>query len=417
MPAALQALLAAGAIDQPTYDRALGDYERASQLARRLSGARRLALRGVLGDIDGMAARGMVTSARLPALTATLEANNRWWTTGPLLSAGARVSFAGSGIVWQHYPEHGIQIQWLGTWGRANGLWADRKHPGPFADLVSEAISLAGRRAGGIAFEYLFAFDGGRPPWVSGLAQGTALTAMVRAGARFGDAKFYDAARSAIGIFRRPPPEGVAQPTAAGTHYLQYSFAPRLHILNGFIQSLNGLFDYATLVDGTEGRALFDAGSAEARAELPRYDTGGWSRYSEYGDSSLAYHTLLGGFLGRLCQRLERHGFDGEPYCDYAARFAADVKTPPVLRFVTPVPPVTARRPSRVRFRIDKPGTVTLRIVRGSFAYRAVVRVASGAHSLGWRAPTAGTYAITISATDLAGNSSTVASEAMARRR
>ena len=41
--------------------------------------------------------------------------------------------------------------------------------------LLDEALGLATQRAGGIAWEYLFHFDGGRPPWVSGLAQGTGL--------------------------------------------------------------------------------------------------------------------------------------------------------------------------------------------------------------------------------------------------
>ncbi|MDX6666319.1 MAG: hypothetical protein QOG68_2525, partial [Solirubrobacteraceae bacterium] len=108
-PDALRALLDTGAIDQPTYDRAVGDYNRAVELAHKLAGARRVAMAGVVSDLEGMAARGAVTAARLPALLATLEANSRWWATGPLLSSGARVGFTGSGIVWQHYVGHGIQ--------------------------------------------------------------------------------------------------------------------------------------------------------------------------------------------------------------------------------------------------------------------------------------------------------------------
>lgn len=416
-PEVLQALLATGQIDQATYDRALGDFKRASELARKLTGARRVALSGVVADLEGMATRGAVDASRLPALMATLEANIRWWSTGPLLSSGARVTLSGSGLVWQHYPGHGIQIQWLGTWGKANGLWADKQHDTQFGDLVSEAVSLAGNRAGGIGFEYLFPFDGGNPPWVSGLAQGTALTALVRAGARFKDPEYYAAARSAIGIFRVAPPEGVAQATAAGTHYLQYSFAPRLHILNGFIQSLNGLFDYAKILDDQEGRALFAAGSAEAAVELPSYDTGGWSLYSEYRDSNLAYHDLLRGFLGGLCTRLQRAKQPDEPFCQYASRFTLDLTNPPVITFDKSQGTLRAKKPARVRFSIDKPGTVTLVITRGSFTHRAVVPVASGPHSFGWKPPAAGSYRIAISATDLAGNMSTVDSGATVRRR
>ena len=414
-PPALQALLAAGAIDQPTYDRAIADYNRAVDLGKKLTGERRTAIRGVVSDLEGMAARGQVIPARLPALLATLEANIRWWTTGPLLSSGARIEFAGSDIVWQHYVGQGIQIQWLATFGKANALWS-AKQDGALADLLGEAVSLAGQRAGGLAFEYLFGFDGGRPPWVSGLAQGTALTALVRAGSRLQDPEFYDAARSAIGIFRMPPPEGVAQPTAVGTHYLQYSFAPQLHILNGFVQSLNGLYDYSSMLNDDEGRQLFAAGEAEAAAELPSYDTGGWSRYSEYRDSDLSYHDLLRGFLANLCNRLTRHGQDGEPFCQYAYRFGADLTTPPVMTLVASTTVLHAKKTARVRFSIDKPGTVTMIVSRGSFSYRAIVPVQSGAHSFGWKPPRAGSYEIGLSARDLAGNTSAVSTAAAVRR-
>jgi hypothetical protein len=76
-----------------------------------------------------------------------------------------------------------------------------------------------------------------------------------------------------------------------------------------------------------------------------------------------------------------------------------------------------AKRPARVRFRIDKPGTVTMVVRRGRFVHRAVVPVSSGPHSFGWRPPAAGSYAISISATDYAGNSATVTSSAAVRRR
>ncbi|MFL5843887.1 MAG: D-glucuronyl C5-epimerase family protein [Solirubrobacteraceae bacterium] len=414
-PQVLQALLATGQIDQATHDRALAAFRRASELARKLGGARAAALRGVVADLEGMAARGAVTANRLPALVETLERNSEWWSTGPLLSSGARVSFAGSGLVWQHYPGHGIQIQWLGTWGKANGLWATEGQETAFANLVAESVSLAANRAGGIGFEYLFPFDGGTPPWVSGLAQGTALTALVRAGLKLKDSTWYDAARQAIGIFRVPPPEGIAQRTAAGTHYLQYSFAPKLHILNGFIQSLNGVFDYAKVLDDEEGRRLFAAGRAEAAAELPKYDTGGWSRYSEYTESSLHYHDVLRGFLATLCTRLQRAKQADDPFCHYAAEFTLDLTRDPVIALGARGT-LRARQGARVRFTIDKPGTVTLVIRRGTFTHRAVVPVRSGAHSFGWRPPAPGTYAVSISATDYAGNASTVTSSATVGR-
>ena len=52
-----------------------------------------------------------------------MRRNRQWWSNGPLLRNGARVSFQGSRLVWQYYAGEGLQIQWLGTFGKANGLW------------------------------------------------------------------------------------------------------------------------------------------------------------------------------------------------------------------------------------------------------------------------------------------------------
>ena len=81
--------------------------------------------------------------------------------------------------------------------------------------------------------------------------------------------------------------------TPLGAHYLQYSFAPRLRILNGFVQALNGLADFVKLGGDADGRALLAAGLAQAQAEVPTFDTGAWSLYARPGgESSLSYHVL-----------------------------------------------------------------------------------------------------------------------------
>ena len=96
-----------------------------------------------------------------------------------------RVSFPPSKIVWEHYPGQGIEIQWLGTFGEANGYYLSGHENANLRQLLDEVIPLATKRAGGIAWEYLFRFDGGAPPWTSGLSQGTALQVLARAWSRF----------------------------------------------------------------------------------------------------------------------------------------------------------------------------------------------------------------------------------------
>src|SRR5438128_12328435 len=71
----LQRLYASGAVAQADYaaDRAM--YSDARAKLKKLRGARKLELAGVLRDLDDMAARGQLSASRLPALFPTLPHN------------------------------------------------------------------------------------------------------------------------------------------------------------------------------------------------------------------------------------------------------------------------------------------------------------------------------------------------------
>ena len=133
------------------------------------------------------------------------------------------------------------------------------------------------------------------PPWVSAMAQGTGIEALTRAYRAFGPgrrrptgggspatpsaAPYLQIAHRALSIFTVGPPVGVRIGTSIGARYLQYSFAPGADIINAFLQSLIGLYDYAHVSGDREAAALFAAGDRQARAELPQFDTGRWSLY------------------------------------------------------------------------------------------------------------------------------------------
>jgi hypothetical protein len=420
VPSELDAMLGAGFIDQADHDAWADVYRNATTTLEKLHGIRRRQLAAVIANTRAMAAGGLLVASRAPGVFQTLERNRAWWAAAPLLRPSQRVAFAGSQLVWQYYPGQGLQVQWLGTFGKANGLFKARNRDAELHALLDEALSLAGARAGGIAWESLFGFDGGRPPWVSALSQGTAIQAITRAAVRFQDPRLFAAARSALGIFHAPPPEGVLVPTAVGAHYLQYSFAPNLRILNGFIQSLNGLHDFAALANDADGRALFAAGEAEARVEVPTFDTGAWSLYSQPGtESDLSYHVLLRDFLQGLCDRLRTDaakaqqpvagGTPAAPvpdpalYCDTATRFTAYLRQPPVLALLPTT--VRVRRPSRVLFNLNKRSTVTLTLLRAgqpvltkseSFGY--------GRRAIAFRPGRRGPLELRLRAVDPAGN-------------
>ena len=228
----------------------------------------------MLGNLTAIARAGLLTPSRLPALVLTLADNRQWWTSGPLLAPDQRVGFPGSGLVWEYYPGQGIEIQWLGTFGAANGLY-DQHNWTAATNLLNQAIGLAALRGGGIAWEYDFSFDGGAPPWVSAITEGTAVQALGTTGAALENSSFIAAAHRGLGIFTLGPPTGIRSPTAAGARYLIYSFAPHEFVINAFIQSLVGLFDLAASTGDSEAAALFRAGNAQARLDLPHYNTGG----------------------------------------------------------------------------------------------------------------------------------------------
>jgi hypothetical protein len=323
--AALQSLRSSGAISEASYRQYYDAYVAARRSSGRLSGTRRLELGAVIANVQAIAAAGGLNASRSPALFLTLERNRQWWTTESLLASGDRLSFPSSKLVWEYYPGQGIEIQWLATFGRANGYFLSGHENANLRQLLAEAIPLASKRAGGIAWEYLFQFDGGQPPWTSGLSQGTALQVLARAWSRFKEPADLAAAQQALGVFETSPPEGVRVHTPVGSLYAEYTYAPSDRILNGFIQSLVGLYDFTSITKDPLGLQMFEAGDAEARAEVPLYDTGGWSLYDQYGESSLSYHELLTEFLQHLCERTRK----GAPFVVAPAPAPGPTPTPP----------------------------------------------------------------------------------------
>ena len=96
MTSALAALSSSGAIGAAEYKRYTSAYAAARRSYGRIGGTRRAELGAVLGNVQAMAAAGLFTPTRLPAVFLTLERNRQWWTTEPLLSSGERVSFPNS---------------------------------------------------------------------------------------------------------------------------------------------------------------------------------------------------------------------------------------------------------------------------------------------------------------------------------
>lgn len=302
LDAGIRAAAASGAITAATRDEYLRVVARARGTAARLGGSRRAAINAAIANFSRMT----LTPSRLRPAIETVRRNAQWFGSHGAGGWGGRVTFSDSWLVWQFYPGQGLQVQWLGSFGRLNGLYLSKSRDSKIRSMAREMASMAVERAGGVAWEYMFQFGGGRPPWVSAISQGTALQSLARAGHRLKDREFLRVADRALGIFRTAPPSGVRVRTSRGAHYLAYSYAPGQRIFNQFFQGLIGLHDYARIADDGGARRLFLDGEKQARVEVRQSDTGSWSYYQPGEYSTIEYHKLLRDFVRGLCDRLRQ---------------------------------------------------------------------------------------------------------------
>lgn len=334
---------------------------------RRLKGARRAELASAIRTVEAIALRRELTVSRMPAVFLILRRNAEFWPRSLFPANRGFVTFSGSELVFEYYRGRGLQLQPLVNFKKANLLHgACVKRTGPcettrLRRLLGEMVRTSAVRGGFRAWEYYFEFGGGRPPWISGMAQATGIQAFARASQLLGDESLRRYAREAFPAFSTPAPVGVlTRGPLGGTHYLQYSFAPRLYVINAFLQTVIGLYDYADITGDAEARRLYERAEPEARGELLRNDTGDWSTYSFGGaESSLEYHELLREFASSLCNRLRR-----DAYCDTARNFAAYTTEPAELSLLGPE--VAARgKKTAVSFSVSKLSAVQLTIRRG----------------------------------------------------
>lgn len=131
------------------------------------------------------------------------------------------------------------------------------------------------------------------PGWVSGMAQGQALSVLRRAYGLTGDARYRAAGDAALEFLLTGPQDGGPMNTLGRLDpglqrfitFEEFATAEPHYTLNGFVFTLLGLYDWSTIDrapgDTTSGIAarLFDCGLATALYTLPYYDVGGFSAY------------------------------------------------------------------------------------------------------------------------------------------
>ena len=372
---------------------------RAYSIWGKLSGARAGELEGVIRDV---AAQSQIYNRpRALTLFSMLEFNADYFADhGPL--ASGRDTQDDEGVVYRAFPGHGLQFHPLANFAKLNSyLGANRLDDAGYLGLALIARGVP--KGDSLSWEYNFPFGSGRAPWTSGMAQSVAAQALARGQAKLADPAFAAAARKAF----RAIPGKLVRPLPEGLFVRLYSFSD-LAVLNAQLQSVVSLEDYSLTLEDPAGQELAGQLRAAAAALLPRFDTGAWTLYAlGANESTLDYQRYVVSLLKRIGAR-DKDAF----WTDYGNKFAAYEDVPPVVTPGAAGPPSYPRPVdgfrdnAEVRFTLSKISRVTVQV--GSS--RRTLFVGRGPKSIEvypGRVP-AGTYPVTVSATDLAGNKAEV---------
>lgn len=151
-----------------------------------------------------------------------------------------------------------------------------------------------------LVWPYLFdlPFYGISAPWISGMAQGEALSVLLRAHSLTDDEKYLRDAIKVWNIFEVAVEDGgVMAKFPNGFPVIEEypRFGNVIAVLNGFIFAIFGVYDFSSYTQKKESEKLFVNLIESLTANLEHYDAGYWSFYdlkSPKRLTSKAYHRL-----------------------------------------------------------------------------------------------------------------------------
>lgn len=133
-------------------------------------------------------------------------------------------------------------------------------------------------------------------PWLSALAQGSAISVLVRAYQLTGEDSLLQAAHRAARTFELDILDsGVSTLIGEkGVFFEEVAVYPAAHILSGYILALFGLYDYLTFSKNNEIEALIQRSVTTLHMLIEAFDTGYWTRYDLLHRrlASWFYHSL-----------------------------------------------------------------------------------------------------------------------------
>lgn len=174
----------------------------------------------------------------------------------------------------------------LATYGKSLGSASYVK----FIASVEKLLTLQDEEG---AFRYDFTYrhytstTAYKPGWISGMAQGQALSVFARAYQLEKSAKIKDAGDRALAFLNVPAELGGPfttlkdlDPSLDGYIFFQeYLTSPNVYTLNGYMFTLLGIYDWWQATESIEAEAMFKDGMETLSKILPYYDLGSFSVY------------------------------------------------------------------------------------------------------------------------------------------
>ena len=374
----------AGRLDPASAAADRREILRAARLIRGLPFTRRRYVESALEQVVGVGAR--LTAPRALAVFGQLRANDDWFARRAAPAASTDITDS-DGVVYRFFTDQGFEFHPLANFGALNARVAAKDVAG--TQRLADALAARGIQGPGglVSWEYYFRFEGGRPPWTSGMAQAVAAQAFARAALLVSDestAYLAEARAAYLAI-----PGRLTTELSAGPWIRLYSFRT-VAVLNAQLQSVLSLQSYAANANDASAAALAGQMEQAAAANLGRFDTGYWIYYSlDRAPSPLSYFDFVLQLLQKLSSQDPR-------FTAAKARFAAYLREPPAFQ--------VANAPAGlVRFWLSKPAYVTVAVGGGWQTLR--LELPGGWHTLRLVDPKpAGIYSVDLTAVDPAGN-------------
>jgi hypothetical protein len=172
----------------------------------------------------------------------------------------------------------------------SEGMDQDRARALTCAEWLAANAKPAGKDLLAWIYDFDLPFYGPNAPWISAMAQGEAVSLLLRCHVLEQRSDFLEVARSAIRLLDLPVAEGgtLGHLPDGSPWFEEYPTEPASHVFNGHLFALLGAADWADYTDLPEAWQRYERGVASVEKNWRLWDRGFWTRYDLHPTNRLA---------------------------------------------------------------------------------------------------------------------------------